>query len=133
MDIITAREIAARVWCDEYFSHVPMDPEAAEEIAKILLRVSDKHEARHDQFRLRIVSDGLGVNSHVYIVDGSGEIVGEVPCTNVEFSLPAVGPSVCRIVTLMTSSSIDLDIPPDQLPEFTKVVMIKNEQAADKV
>ena len=35
----TAREIAARVWCDQEMGSVAMDVEAAEEIAKIIERV----------------------------------------------------------------------------------------------
>lgn len=36
------REIAARIWCDDEMKHLPMDADAAEEIAKILKRVRDK-------------------------------------------------------------------------------------------
>ena len=36
MDIETARGVAGRVWCDEEMSHVVMDADLAEAIAKIV-------------------------------------------------------------------------------------------------
>lgn len=37
MDITTARQIAARIWCDPEFSRYSMNPELAENIACLLL------------------------------------------------------------------------------------------------
>ena len=37
MDIKTAREVAARIWCDPDFQHIEMDVDLAEEIAQKLL------------------------------------------------------------------------------------------------
>lgn len=41
MSIDTCRQVAARIWCDKEFGII-MDCKAAEEIAKILLRVAEK-------------------------------------------------------------------------------------------
>lgn len=37
MNILTAREIAARIWCDPDYEHVVMNPKLAEAIANLLL------------------------------------------------------------------------------------------------
>jgi hypothetical protein len=37
MDITIAREVAARIWCDQEMSSVVMDVELAEEIAQLLV------------------------------------------------------------------------------------------------
>jgi len=42
MSADTARQIAARIWCDKEFKTQVMDPKACEEIARILLKVANK-------------------------------------------------------------------------------------------
>jgi hypothetical protein len=37
MDINVAREVAARIWCDQEMSHIVMDTVLAEEIAQLLV------------------------------------------------------------------------------------------------
>ena len=37
MDLTTARQIAARIWCDQDYSHVVMDVDLAEKIAIMLM------------------------------------------------------------------------------------------------
>ena len=37
MELETARHIAARIWCDQEYSHVEMDVDLAEEIAVMLM------------------------------------------------------------------------------------------------
>ena len=44
MTIETARGIAARIWCDPDYSHVTMNPEIADKIARMLLLVAKADE-----------------------------------------------------------------------------------------
>ena len=46
MNINTTREIAARIWCDQEYSHIEMNVEVAEAIAKLLLVEALKQEAK---------------------------------------------------------------------------------------
>lgn len=40
MNIETARGIAARIWCDQDYSHVTMNVEMAERIARLLVLIA---------------------------------------------------------------------------------------------
>ncbi len=42
MTIETAREVAARIWCDPAFSHVVMDGRLCEQIAQKLVEVANE-------------------------------------------------------------------------------------------
>jgi hypothetical protein len=46
MDIITARQVAARIWCDQDYSHVVMNPELAEQIAWLLMEEANHHPSK---------------------------------------------------------------------------------------
>ncbi len=46
MTIETAREVAARIWCDEEYEKVAMMAELAEKIAQLLLKEAEKQVAR---------------------------------------------------------------------------------------
>lgn len=45
MNIETAREVAARIWCDPAYSYVVMNAALAEAIAKMLLEEANWQEA----------------------------------------------------------------------------------------
>ena len=44
MVINTAREIAARIWCDQDYSNIIMNPELAEKIAEMLMEEANRQE-----------------------------------------------------------------------------------------
>ena len=44
MDITEAKEIAARIWGDPDYSHVAMNPELAEQIARLLMDEANEQE-----------------------------------------------------------------------------------------
>jgi hypothetical protein len=45
MDMKTAREVAARVWCDPEMWLFPMDPDLAEALALLIMLVANRYEA----------------------------------------------------------------------------------------
>ena len=55
MDLLTARQIAARIWCDQDYSHVVMDVDLAEEIAIMLM--NNVNSAPLDDTQLNVRKD----------------------------------------------------------------------------
>ena len=48
MEMETCIQVVARIWCDQDFKHVTMNPDAAMEIAKILFFVANADEEKED-------------------------------------------------------------------------------------
>jgi hypothetical protein len=49
MDTVTALGIAARIWCDQDYSSVVMNPELAERIAHLLMDEANEQLAREQK------------------------------------------------------------------------------------
>ena len=53
MDLITAREISARIWCDPEMSALPMNVELCEAIAHIILEAAQQDVQRLDDAEMQ--------------------------------------------------------------------------------
>jgi hypothetical protein len=70
--------------------------------------------------RVKIVSDGVGWNTHIYLVDETGAEIGEIPCTSLDVFISPTGPVECRLSTIGTI--LELHIPTKQV-EATELLL----------
>ncbi|KPK01870.1 MAG: hypothetical protein AMK71_04175 [Nitrospira bacterium SG8_35_4] len=83
MKIDKAREVSARIWCDQDYSHITMDVDLCEIIAQLLLREANKQEASQQSVEADAISRCICPNCgqpHPYKVEKSGNEECESMC-----------------------------------------------------